>query len=216
MFLWKKNKLLLEGYYSFSMSEHMIRIVFSYYESMTQLGIKSHLSLLVCTTEPNSLLVWQLRLSAEQPKSNTTQISAVCTESCYKDFDWCQQKKSAQRNSGILLIHCNTAVWWNGVNVCTCNIFLCVAFLPYSRHSCSLSACSSRPNWIIRSVAAWFPPQSCLLLVQPSSSGNRHIWGTHSGSTDMKTSWSKWTIERLTQRCASKHGDESNIRSYVW
>lgn len=34
--------------------------------------------------------------------------------------------------------------------------------MPYSLQSCSLSICSSRPNWIIRSVAAWFPPQSCL------------------------------------------------------
>lgn len=58
--------------------------------------------------------------------------------------------------------------------VYTCNIFLCVAFLPYSRHSCSLSICSSRPNWIILSVAAWFPPHSCLPLLQLSSAGNRH------------------------------------------
>lgn len=62
----------------------------------------------------------------------------------------------------------------NGGRGCTCSIFLWAVFLPYSRHSCSLSTCSSRPNWIIRSVAALFPPHSWPFLEQPSCSDKRH------------------------------------------
>lgn len=91
----------------------------------------------------------------------------------------------ASRNKSPQPTPCITSVFWHcscllssspcAVEcVCTCNIFLCVVFLPYSWHSCSLSACSSRPNWIILSVAAWFPPQSCLLWLQTSSGGETH------------------------------------------
>lgn len=59
-------------------------------------------------------------------------------------------------------------LWAHTRSSLTWSIFLCVVFFPYSLHSCSLRVCSSRPNWIILSVAAWFPPQSCL-WGQPSS-----------------------------------------------
>lgn len=95
--------------------------------------------------------------------------------------------------------------------VCTCNIFLCVAFLPYSRHSCSLSACSSRPNWIILSVAAWFPPQSCLPLVQPSSSGNRH---TRARTVKVHTTWQEMP-KKQEARCAKKQVKMNQIRERI-
>lgn len=45
-------------------------------------------------------------------------------------------------------------------NILTFSIFLFAVFLPHSLLSCSLMACSSRPKWIILSMAAWLPPHS--------------------------------------------------------
>lgn len=45
----------------------------------------------------------------------------------------------------------------------TLSIFLLAEFFPRSRRKCSLMLCSSRPNWIILSMAAWLPPHNCLL-----------------------------------------------------